>query len=169
MLRNAKLSTVLLLIIGITPTAESRASSADASTLYAQFREYRLALGDQDANTSTFFSRRWNEYALGWLLKRKTPTTLIDDVPAIRNRYRFGESIYIVHAYDSKELAETTGALTLIYRTRRNSITRTLTIGYILEYGQWRIDKVDFDSTRPRENQRETVVDRFDKPTNTAE
>ncbi|MGH8139214.1 MAG: hypothetical protein ACREVV_13625 [Steroidobacteraceae bacterium] len=139
---------LIAVVMYMAVAANADPARVAASTIYSGFKEYRLALRDPDANVMRFFTRKIIESWSGELLVRRSPVELMDDVTANRSRYRFGELVYTVYAYDVSKADGHTAELSLLYRTKIKEHLQKLDITYVLEGGLWRIDHIKFALTR---------------------
>ena len=131
--------------------------------LYGQFKQYRhLLKNDEDANASTFFSKKINEEWLGWLVKTRPPEVRLEVLDMVRNRMRFGDRIDIVYEKSTQRISENSAKLILVCSSTTEKRPRTIEITYVNAGNQWLIDKVLSDTTRPGDKDMPHVIDRFE-------
>ena len=151
-----RIAAAALLIVAASPVCRGSDTNGavratpSAAELYALFREYRITLGDDNANPASYFSRSVVEDWIGNLLQRRGETYLIDEVDRFRSRLRFAERVHFVYRYRLLPGDASSLNLEMIYRRELTSNPAMLTLSYVSEGGKWRITKIAFEATQAK-------------------
>jgi hypothetical protein len=131
------------------------------SSLYIKFKDFRTSLADPDSYPMKFFSRNLIEQWCGSLLKNRQLDFDVNTLRVARNRFRFGELIHVVESYSVSDGEGSSKDLTLSYEEKDDPRTHKVTIVYVAEGGEWRVDKIHYLLSGPPTVQGTTPVDVF--------
>jgi hypothetical protein len=136
--------------LGASPSSQIVLTDAKIGEheIYQKYNEYIVALSDEDANASTFFSKSVNEEWLALVLKKRITRERDSVIAAVRNRMRFGDRIAVVHEATQAKRSDGSTDLELICTGGGQARPWKVTISYVKEDGQWKINIVHTDTSR---------------------
>ena len=127
-----------LLLIGVLLAATDPASSEACTDMRNTFSEYRAA-ASQGAEIARYFSRGYLEGQVDAMLIDGDEAVMLHNVKATKKQVLIApvtRTDYQLAAHCSASV----GSITLTFPTGN---THSLRLGYILESGAWRIDKLE--------------------------